>query len=163
MLLRSVIFLVFNSITLTGFAQSPDNSFDFDAYYRAFSSEDTILFNQQLMALSKTEGDFKPAFEAALLMKKSKSMATIRQKLDMFREGRDMLENSIKKENNNIEYRFLRLATQENAPGFLNYNDKKEEDAKIIVSNFSSLSKLAQKFIKEYSKVSETLNPEELN
>jgi len=164
MMLKKGIFIscIFIIGVFEGFSQSVKSTFDFAAYYKAFSSEDTALFNQQLVELNPIESEFKPAFVGALLMKKSKSMATIREKLDMFKEGRNMLEGTISKDPENVEYRFLRLATQENAPGFLNYNDDKTEDANFIVSHFQSLDKVTQDFIIEYSRQSETLKTDDL-
>lgn len=165
MYLRTGFFIIYCFVlSNAGFSQSSKEiRFNFDAYYKAFSSDDTVLFNLQLSALKKVEGDFKPAFLGAILMKKSRFMRTIKQKLDMFREGRDLLENSIEKDKQNAEYRFLRLATQENAPGFLNYNDNKKEDAELIISSFKKLPDVAQKFIKEYSSVSHTIKPSDFN
>jgi len=137
-------------------------AFNYDSYYKAFSSEDTLLFNQELVALRPYMGTEKDAFYGAILMKKSKSLPTIKRKLDTFREGRELLETSIKKDPDNIEFRFLRLATQENAPGFLSYNDNKKEDAARIVNSFDQLSPVAQKYIREYARVSESLKTEDL-
>jgi hypothetical protein len=95
-------------------------------------------------------------------MKKSKSLPTIKRKLDTFKEGRDLLENSIKSDTQNLEFRFLRLATQENAPGFLNYDNNKKEDASIIVTSFGNLPPISRKYIREYARFSETLKPEDL-
>jgi len=166
MLLRKImLFLsVFLLWTFGGYSQNYSKSaFDFDAYYKAFSSEDTVLFNEQLSKLESIESKFKPAFAGALLMKKSKSMKTIREKLDMFKEGRDMLEKAIEDNPENVEYRFLRLATQENAPAFLNYNDNKRDDAEFIKFHFQELSESTQNFVMDYAQQSETLKPEDLS
>ena len=139
-----------------------NSAFNYDAYYHAFSTEDTILFNRQLEALVQYSGIKKDAFYGAILMKKSKSLPTIRLKLDTFKDGRDLLENSIGKDPQNLEFRFLRLATQENAPGFLNYDNNKKEDALLIINSFGDLSTISRKYIREYAKVSGTLKPEDL-
>jgi len=138
------------------------SSFNYDAYYQAFSSEDTLLFNREIEALLPYSGIEKDAFYGAILMKKSKSLPTIKRKLDTFKEGRDLLENSIKSDPQNLEFRFLRLATQENAPGFLNYDNNKKEDASIIVTSFGNLPPISRKYIREYARFSETLKPEDL-
>ena len=45
-------------------------------------------------------------------------------KLSYFNSGKADLEKAIKKEPKNIEFRYLRLLIQLNAPFFLNYNDQ---------------------------------------
>lgn len=139
------------------------NAYDYSEFYKAFKTEDTILFNQQLKALASLQGIERDAFYGALLMKKSKSLPTIKMKLDNFRDGRELLENSIQQDPSNPEFRFLRLATQENAPSILNYNDHKEEDASFIIASFAKIAPKIQHFIREYATVSEVLKPEDLN
>jgi len=57
-------------------------------------------------------------------MKKAGLVAGVGNKLKVFKTGLQELEASIKQDNTNAEYRFMRLMIQENAPGILGY--KKE-------------------------------------
>jgi len=60
-------------------------------------------------------------------------------KLSYFKKGKNMLENAIEADRNNIELRFLRYTIQTNVPGFLNYNSDKNIDRTFI---YQSLPKL---------------------
>ena len=59
--------------------------------------------------------------------------------LKEFYKGRDLLEKAIKMDNNNIELRFLRLTVQSNAPFFLNYSGKIDDDKELISKNYTKL------------------------
>ena len=73
------------------------------------------------------------------------------------------LENSIRQDSLNAEYRFLRLIIQEHVPDFMNYHSKRVEDAKMISESFGKLNATLQKAIAEYSKKSKFLKPEDLH
>ncbi len=64
-----------------------------------------------------------------------------------FRSGKEKLENYISENPNDIEARYVRLLVQINAPSFIGYSDKIEEDLKILKSRIgqSGLSKEYQK------------------
>ena len=74
-------------------------------------------------------------------MKKSGLVIKAKDKLNLFKSGRSKLESSISKEPGSIEYRFLRLNIQEYASKIVKYPNELEEDSKLILTNFYSLSK----------------------
>ena len=100
----------------------------------------------------------KLAYKGALLMKKASFLKVPAQKLKTFKEGRKLLENEIKNYPENIEYRFLRLVIQENAPEILKYNLNLFQDNDLIITNFTSLDQDLRNEILNYSKNSEYLN-----
>ncbi len=53
-------------------------------------------------------------------------------KLNYFNKGKNLLERSIKQDQNNIELRFLRFAVQKNAPSFLGYKDDLAADKQFL-------------------------------
>lgn len=67
------------------------------------------------------------------------------------------MENAIKSQPNNAEYRFLRLMIQENAPKVLKYNTKIKEDIDFIKNNLSKTPAEIKTAITNYSKVSPNL------
>jgi len=77
--------------------------------------------------------------------------------LYLFKKGHELLENAIKEDPNNTEFRFLRLMIQENAPGFLGYNDSEEGDSEYIRNAYKSLPENLQKAISDYNKTSKVL------
>jgi len=60
-------------------------------------------------------------------------------KLSYFKKGKNILENAIKADRNNVELRFLRYTIQTNVPGFLNYNSDKNLDRAFISQSLSKL------------------------
>jgi hypothetical protein len=59
-------------------------------------------------------------------------------KLSYFNLGKADLEKAIKKEPKNIEFRYLRLLIQLNAPFFLNYNDQIDNDIDLLTTKLTS-------------------------
>ena len=111
--------------------------------------------------LEKTSLKGKDAYTGALTMRKSGLTKSGLEKLSYFKKGRRMLEASIKQDSLNAEYRFLRLMIQEHVPDFLNYHSKKKEDAIMIRESYTKLPSELQAIIKNYSKNSHILKPED--
>ena len=65
-------------------------------------------------------------------MKKAGIINGAGKKLNLFKAGRKKLEAEIKKDSSNVELRFLRLMTQENAPGILGYKNELQTDREYI-------------------------------
>ncbi|MCH5600069.1 hypothetical protein [Niabella ginsengisoli] len=128
------------------------------AFYNAMASNSTSVWNKQLEALKAMKGNDKAAYEGALLMRKSGSQKTPGQKLSMFKKGHGLLETAISKEPANIEYKFLRLMIQENAPKIVGYNKNVAEDAKLLKNGYKSLPAVVQNAIVAYSKSSKVLS-----
>ncbi|MBK7029787.1 MAG: hypothetical protein IPH45_11460 [Bacteroidales bacterium] len=65
------------------------------------------------------------------------SVSGVHKKLQYFSKGKDELENAVKSSPQDAEIRFLRLATQLNAPGFLGYSANISEDKELIINKMS--------------------------
>ena len=137
---------------LSGF--SPD-------IYEVMQTEDSAKINAALAAVEKSSAKEKDAYKGTLLMKKSGMMKSGMEKLSVFKQGRKLLEASIKQDSTNAEYRFLRLMIQENVPDFLNYHSKKDVDARLIRASYPNLPLPLREAIKKYSKNSHVLKPED--
>ena len=61
-------------------------------------------------------------------------------KFKYFVKGKESLEQAIKKDPMNIEYRFLRLSVQLNTPDFLGYNSNISEDKLAIFNGVKTLA-----------------------
>ena len=94
-------------------------------------------------------------------MQKSGMLKSGMEKLSVFKQGRKLLEACIKQDSTNAEYRFLRLMIQEQAPDFLNYHSKKDADVKVIKASYATLPLPLREAIKNYSKNSHILKPED--
>ena len=129
--------------------------------YDVMQSDDTTQINAVLTNLENSTAKERDAYKGTLLMKKSGMLKTGMEKLNVFKQGRKLLEASIKQDSTNAEYRFLRLMIQENVPDFLNYHSKKEEDGKMIRESYAKLPVNLRDAIKKYSKNSHVLKPED--
>jgi hypothetical protein len=129
--------------------------------YQTMQSDDTAKINAGLSALEKSAAKEKDAYTGALLMKKSGMEKSPLEKLSVFKKGRLLLEQSIRQDSLNAEYRFLRLLIQEHVPDFLNYHSRKDEDARLIRQSYKKLSPELRQAILDYSNNSHVLKPED--
>ena len=132
-------------------------------FYKALSSNSLELINA---ALSKLEHE-KPssttnAYKGTLLMKKSEFMETPAMKVKVFKEGAKLLEAAIEKYPANVEYRFLRLTIQENAPKLLKYNTTIEQDKSLIIKGYKKLNSNTRTHILAYAQQSKILTVKDL-
>ncbi len=140
------------------YAGNPGSVFDKVAFYNAISSESEDLINAQIAAIRASAFPEKEAYEGALLMKKAGVIkGSAKEKLNLFKAGRSKLEASIVKDNNNIEYRFLRLIIQEHAPKIVKYRGDIEQDSQLVRTNYKSLPPYLQQVITDYSKSSKVI------
>lgn len=142
-------------IVVTG--TEKNQHFDRSVFYAAMSSDKLEVINSQLNLVSMLSISEKEAFEGALLMRKSGLIKNAKEKLDIFKSGRMKLEKAIAKNLDNIEFRFLRVIIQENAPKILKYKKELEADVKLIRTNYKDLSTILQQIINDYSKKSTVL------
>lgn len=151
--LIALFFLIIgNSFTLEA-----QVSLDKEGLYAALASGQHTQVDRQLAVIKSMKGNNKAAFEGALLMRKSATLKTPAQKLSMFKQGHKLLEDVISKEPQNLEYRFLRLMIQENAPKILNYKGNIKADSQLIQGGFKSLDPSLKAVITNYSKTSKAL------
>jgi len=129
-------------------------------YYEVFKSNS--ITDMELMAnkINNTQGH--KAYLGALKMKMSGLQKGPSSKLKTFKEGRELLEAEIKKDPTNIEWHFLRLAVQENAPKIVKYSSNLTEDHNYIISHFSSAPIDLKIIIKAYADSSSGLKISDL-
>ena len=118
----------------------------------------------KISALNKySASNQKDAYLGALTMKKSQFEKTPKEKAQVFKIGKALLEKAIAKAPKRVEYRFLRLAIQENTPKILKYNTKIKEDTEMIHSSYKSLDITVKRVVKKYAESSKNLNSHLLN
>lgn len=142
-------------ITMQGNSQK--TAFDRSVFYKAMASDNLDEIRVQLNIIKDLSISEKEAYEGALLMKKAGLVTKAKEKLSLFKSGRLKLEASIKRDNKNIEFYFLRLIIQEHAPKIVNYRTELEEDSLLVRTNYKTLSQIVQQAIIEYSKKSKVL------
>ena len=133
------------------------SDFNRTAFYKAMESNDQALVDAQISELNLVSSNLNNAFLGAMIMKKAGIGGNPFYKLWLFRKGHELLEDAIKSDPTNIEFRFLRLMIQENAPEFLGYNENEEKDSEYIRNAFRSLPEILQKTILAYNKISKVL------
>lgn len=152
------ISLAFSFAFLMGyFVSSAQAGFDKEAYYAAFASGEIAAMDAQIKKAATLSGTDRNAFEGAMLMRKAGFQSGPFEKLTMFKEGGKKLEAAIKAAPNNVEYRFLRLMIQENAPKIVGYDDNIKVDSESVKTNLKSLPPATQAAIGRYAKKSKYL------
>jgi hypothetical protein len=138
-------------------------SIERSAYYNALKSNSVSELSSMIENLENEKSTpLNRAFKGALIAKKASFEKTAAAKIKLFKSGIELLENEISKSSKEIEYRFLRLAIQENCPKILKYNKNINEDVKMITAEYSTLNKALQKVILDYAKDSISLNSSSL-
>jgi len=132
-------------------------SFDKSVFYAVMAGENVEELNSLLAQLKETTIPEKVAYEGALLMKKAGLVKKPKDKLSLFKSGRLKLEAAIQGNEENIEYRFLRLIIQENAPKIVKYKNDLKSDTALIVKSFKKLAPVVQQAVKDYCKNSKLL------
>lgn len=79
------------------------------------------------------------AYRGAASAAAAGSVSGVNKKLNYFSNGKSELEQAIKRSPGDVEIRFLRLATQVNAPSFLGYHSSIDQDKSIIINLLSQL------------------------
>ena len=131
--------------------------FDKSAFYQNLSQKDVKRIEQELNVVKNLTLPQRDAYEGALLAKKAGLIGKPKDKLNTFKAGKKKLENAIKADSTNTEWRFLRLIIQENAPKALNYKTNLKADSEFIKGNFQSLQPVLKKIVLDYSKNSKVL------
>lgn len=133
-------------------------SFSKTEFYKILEDGSTVQlveFEKKLNSLSTNET--QQAYLGTLNMKLSESQKTPAEKVKLFKTGKAQLEKSISSDSKNVEYRFLRLIIQENAPKVLKYNLQIKEDSDLISSNLKTVNSELKSIIQDYSKTSKNL------
>ena len=127
------------------------------AFYQALNFGDIQQIQSQLLMLKGFPDKDTLAYSGALKMKLAGLVNSPKEKMKYFKEGRNRLEQAMRFDSLNTEYRFLRLIIQENAPPVMRYNAHLAEDRDFIFQNFPALSPFLKKEILRYSSTSQVL------
>lgn len=121
-------------------------------------STSKTLVTAELSVLEKVSDNSETrAYKGALMMKAAQFLEKPALRLEKFKAGKTLLEKEIKDQPKNVEFRFLRLMIQENAPTFLKYHSNINEDAVLIQDGYEKQSNSIKTAISNYSKISKQL------
>ena len=128
-------------------------------FYEALFCNSVTTIDKALDKLEENQSNsVSVAYKGGLLMKKSGFMKTVTEKVKVFKEGYKLLEGEIEKKPLNVEYRFIRLTIQENAPKILKYNKNIKQDKILILDGYNSLNTKIKVYIREYAHQSNVLS-----
>jgi len=145
-------------VAFTLVCNSTYSAVDTKEFYRVFASGNLNEINACIQSLDSTEQTPQyNAYRGALLMKKSGLEKLPKEKLATFKLGHKLLEAEILKSPNDAEFRFLRLAIQENAPEFLKYKSNLNEDKELVINGYKNLDSFIKDYILQYCKESKVL------
>jgi len=131
--------------------------------YNALKSDSLEKVDNALSSLNaENTNAINNAYSGALMMKKAEFLKVPAKKVNIFKKGHKLLEVEIAADPQNIEYRFLRLAVQENAPKILKYNKNIDEDKAMIIANYNNLNSELKAYINDFAKQSNILKPSDL-
>jgi hypothetical protein len=150
-------FIVLLPVAVCSLASNPNQHFNKSEYYKVLAENSQKKIDAYLQIINTQVFTGKEAFEGALLMKKAGLIKVPARKLNLFKEGRKKLENAIKADADNTEFRFLRLVIQEQAPDIVNYRGHLQEDGELVKKNFNILPVVVKEAIINYSKKSKLL------
>jgi hypothetical protein len=154
----TIVLLVSISFAKPGYAQQ---KFEKAAFYEVMDNGDIAALDNQIEIVKTSSLNNKEGYEGALLMRKAGKVRGPKKKLGFFKEGRIKLETAILADADNTEFRFLRLAIEENAPKIVKYRNDIEKDKLVIQKNFKTLPQSVQHAIINYCKKSKVLHAED--
>lgn len=129
-----------------------------NAYITAATSEEKALHFYELMEKFPSENPIISAYTGASQMIYAKYA---KKKAELLKSGKNLIENAIKNQPNDIEIRLIRLSVQENLPKIVPYRKNINEDKKFILENIDKQPITIQKYIGNYIKKSNIFSEEE--
>lgn len=103
----------------------------------------------------------KQVFLGAALVTLAKFEKGLKHKMDLTKQGAEMLEAGIAKDPQNVAYRLVRLIIQENVPKIVGYRKDIETDKAFIKTHFSEQSEDLKAWIRDYAKSSDSFEAED--
>ena len=158
---RNICFLLINLIVFSSFTFG---KIDKAEYYKALSAGSEASVDQMIQKLeSDNETSLNRAYKGTLLMKKAGFIKVASGKVKVFKKGAHLLEDEIKKNPGNAEFRFLRLSVQEHAPGILKYSKNLNEDKAAMIEAYPKLDPTLKSVISTYAESSKIIKLSDLN
>jgi hypothetical protein len=148
--MMKILFLILLTIaTQIGFSQGVSISHARNLYFSMDVDQSSVLKLFKLMNADKQSSvPVLLAYKGASSAASAGQVTGVNNKFSYFKKGKTDLEQAIKLDPKDPEIRFLRLATQTNAPGFLLYKGNISEDKKVVLEGLSELlSKDAERSI----------------
>ncbi|MFZ1800695.1 MAG: hypothetical protein WAU24_12590 [Chitinophagaceae bacterium] len=138
MMLRNLFILLLFNTTLA--AQTPALT-DVRKMYHNSSEDGTACRKlvEMLAPYTPASNVLLAGYEGGAMMMLAKHVVNPFTKLSYFKKGKHILEAAIVADAQNAELRFIRFATQSDAPGFLGYNDNLKEDKSFLLKALENM------------------------
>ncbi len=115
------------------------------------SAEITNALHDELAVVTKEDQAVLVAYKGAITTLMAKFSKGIKNKMEFFKSGSELLEFAVTNDPENIEIRCLRLGVQENSPKIVDYKGKIQEDKQFIIDNFKNTkTEEIKEFVKKY-------------
>ena len=116
---------------------------------------------ESLSTVTKDDDKVLVAYKGGVSTIMAQFAKGLKEKADLFKEGRDLLEYAVKEAPENIEIRCIRMGVQENSPKITGYHDNIEDDKKFILTNYGHTRSEVQNVVKKYVLQSEAFDESE--
>jgi hypothetical protein len=156
-----VVLLFFSSFSAIGQGMSVEEARK--VYAESMGNKATCeTAYEKISQVSNSDNHLLMGYKGAISIAMAKHLKTPKEKLSHFNKGKSLLENSISKDERNVELRFLRLTIQSNCPSALKYNKSISNDKKFIIENLASVqNSYIRSRIKEYMLQMKDISSEE--
>jgi hypothetical protein len=137
-MMKRLFVFFFAFATQFGFSQGVHINQARNLYFSMDTDQKSVLKLSKLMNTDKQSSvPVLLAYKGASSAASAGQVAGVNNKFSHFKKGKTDLEQAIKLDPKDPEIRFLRLATQTNAPGFLLYKGNIREDKKLVLEGLS--------------------------
>ncbi|MAU71577.1 MAG: hypothetical protein CML04_05715 [Pseudozobellia sp.] len=133
------------------------------AYIEAAESEQVLKkLYDDLSSVANNDQSTLVAYKGAVTAMMARYADGFKDKKNYFKEGRDLLEQAVQKDPENVEIRCVRLSVQENVPKITGYHKEIEEDRKYILDHYEGMDDdSAKKFVKGFVQQSESFSEDQ--
>ena len=141
-----LLFIISTLFMTLGVRNEPELSMLRGLFYK--SAEDKTAASKFFLLVANVNRNSTPlliCYKGVAEMMQAKHGFNPFNKLARFNSGRMLIEQSICKDPDNLELRFLRLSIQSNLPSFLGYKSKIEADKNKLITGLDQLKDIELK------------------
>lgn len=108
-------------------------------YEASLNKSAAAKFSKALSVVDENSSPVLLCYKGVAEMMQAKHVFNPFNKLAKFKTGKLMIEESISRDPDDLELRFLRFSIQSNLPGFLNYDAQIPGDKKKLINGYSRI------------------------
>lgn len=137
--MKTLTFVAFIFYASYAFSQLPSLDDLRKEYFMLLENEKKCKETYLQLSSIKNPSQLYSAYKAVFTMAMARYTNNVITKWSYFNQGRDLLEEVIKKNPDNVEMRFLRITIQDNVPSILSYSCNIDEDKNFILSYYHTI------------------------